>query len=103
METNNGICTYCPEPATGHTAPLMCDRHLDLAVLTEYLRDQGEPVTVEAVQGLVHICQERNGILHLEVEEVEALLTGDFAERYNITGPRPAGGNNGIRNQTQSN
>ena len=45
--SRSDICLYCGAPAQPHTAPPMCDRHLDLDLLVEHLQDHGREVTVE--------------------------------------------------------
>ncbi len=79
-------CQFCEEPAVGVTQLLMCVKHLDLAILCGYLREKGEPVTVESVQQLWYICHSRNGALDLEIEDIEPMLAGEFLERYEVQG-----------------
>lgn len=78
-------CKFCDQPASSVTQPPMCERHLDLAVLTEHLADQGKPVTVETVTALFEKCQARNGVLSITVEEIPALLAGPNASSYRVT------------------
>lgn len=68
-------CKFCDEPAVDGTWPPLCLKHLDLVVITEYLDSKKQPVTIEAVQEMILICRARNGLLYINVEEVEPLMT----------------------------
>ena len=78
-------CQFCDRPATDETAAVglvLCEKHLDLAVLCEYLADEKQPVTVEAVTELLARCRANNGDLAINEADVAELLAGEFAARY---------------------
>lgn len=78
---NNQTCKYCPSPAFSGTTPPLCEAHLDLAFLVEFLTDQGQAVTVESVQALIAQAHSNGGKLSIDADTAAALLTaeGGFA------------------------
>jgi hypothetical protein len=71
-------CKYCEQMAQ-ETVPPLCEKHLDLALLADYLIDRGEAVTVESVTALVEQCLANRGTLSLTAADVPGLLAGPFA------------------------
>ena len=67
-------CTYCTRPALANVDPPLCERHLDIAIIAEYLADRGQPVTVDTVTAKLRRCYENHGALTAQPEEVETLL-----------------------------
>lgn len=78
-------CQFCELSALGQTEPALCEKHLDLAVLSEYLSDHNQPVTAETVTELLTMCQANGGLLALEPAEVAGLLSAEFAQGYRVT------------------
>lgn len=79
-------CKFCDQPAVENVIPPMCNKHLDLAVMAEFLSGQGRPVTVEAIRGLLPQCQANDGELSITAGDVETLMAGEFASKYQIVG-----------------
>lgn len=77
-------CQFCELNALGQTEPALCEKHLDLAVLAEYLSEHERPVTVETVTELLAVCRANGGLLALEPAEVAGLLSAEFARNYEV-------------------
>lgn len=76
-------CQYCNQPVTDSTIePPLCAKHLDLAIISEFLTEMGLAVTVEAVKMLVEGSRKRNGQMSLEPAEIEGLMAQAFARSY---------------------
>lgn len=80
-------CHYCAEEAMSCTQPPLCARHLDLAILAEYLRDKDQPVNPESIKALMARCRDNHGSLVLTEAEVEPLMVGPFADQYVLEPP----------------
>lgn len=78
-------CQFCELDALGQTEPALCEKHLDLAVLSEYLSERGQPVTVETVTELLAVCRANKGMVAIEPAEVAGLLSAEFARNYQVT------------------
>lgn len=76
-------CKFCNQPVADKAIePPLCAKHLDLAIVSEFLTETGEEITVEAVKRLVEGSRKRNRQMSLEPGEVESLMAKDFARRY---------------------
>jgi hypothetical protein len=85
MKRTGQECQFCDQPAADETAAIglaLCEKHLDLAVLCEYIADEKRPVTVKTVTALLARCRANNGSLAIDEADVAWLLTGEFASRY---------------------
>lgn len=78
-------CKFCQKPAVSNVVPPMCEEHLDLAVLAEFLDSQGQPVTAENIRDLLDKCQDNDGQLSITAGDVETLMAGEFASKYQMT------------------
>lgn len=71
-------CLYCHAPAVHYDGlavdPPMCEIHLDIAVLVEFLRGRGEPVTEANVLRLLDRGRANSDQWTLTAEQVPALL-----------------------------
>lgn len=77
------FCKFCNQPVTDTTVdPPLCAKHLDLAIISEFLTEIGQEITAEAVELLVESCHQRNGQMSLEPSEVSELMARDFATSY---------------------
>lgn len=47
-------CTYCDRPALapGHVTPPLCAQHCEIVRIVLRLREQGQPVTIDAIERL---------------------------------------------------
>lgn len=77
-------CHFCDQPAVGVTKPLLCEKHFDIAVLSEYLVKHDEPVSVEAVQALRKRCLDNGGVLSVSDDDITSLMSGEFAQGYEM-------------------
>lgn len=77
------FCKYCDQPVADATIqPPLCAKHLDLAIISEFLTETGEAITVEAVKRLVEGSRQRSSQMSLEPDEIEGLMAQDFATSY---------------------
>lgn len=71
-------CLYCHAPAVSYDGlavdPPMCEIHLDIAVLVEFLRGRGEPVTEANVLRLLDRGRANSDQWTLTAEQVPELL-----------------------------
>jgi hypothetical protein len=82
---NQKQCTYDKAPATADSLPPMCDRHYELWLLTERLKDQRQAVTAESVKALLAGAIANGGKWIITGADVEQLLVGEFARQYQQT------------------
>jgi len=77
-------CAFCDEPASDYEAssPVMCEKHLDLAVLGSYLARQGTSPTVETVTALLARARANNGHLTVTEADIESMLAPPFTELF---------------------
>lgn len=75
----DGKCLLCEAPARPFSDPPFCARHLDMAVLVEFMRGQGEEITPEAVKGRLEKALTRSDVWVITPDDVEVLLP-DFLE-----------------------
>lgn len=69
-------CTFCDAPAapSDTTDPPACGAHADLLILTEWMRDQGETITPDAVAAHVRRARQTSDFWTITPGEVEAML-----------------------------
>ncbi len=76
-------CVYCEREALapGYSQPSMCEQHLVISVIVQYLRNHGLPINVETVS--LFVTEHPQADIHLN--EVETLLA-PILEAAHVTG-----------------
>lgn len=74
-------CQFCDKPAVTNVTPPLCEKHLDLAILVERLKELKQPVTADTVQDLLAKAQANNGQLAITPADVAALLPAFLEKR----------------------
>ena len=77
-------CTFCDQIATGFTKPAMCEAHLDLAVLCEFLARQGQSVTLQAVKETYQFAIKNGGQFALVETDIDQMMSGEFSQKYEV-------------------
>lgn len=69
-----GHCKYCPSPTVPYNEPPLCEKHLDLVVIVEFMLDNKQEVTAKTVQAQLRQCIANNGALEITEDDVPNLL-----------------------------
>ena len=77
-------CKFCDQEATGFTLPPMCESHLDLAILCEFLVRQSKPVTPEMVKETYRLAIENGGQFVISEADIDLMMQGEFTQRYEV-------------------
>lgn len=77
-------CYYCPTPAVGYTSPALCEKHLDLVVIIEFMVSRNQPVTVAIVQERLAIARQSGAHLALTADDVPAFMTTTYPQQYQM-------------------
>lgn len=78
-------CQYCNQIVTDDNTGALCPWHLDLEVLADYLKENETPVTVPALAWLINLGLSRGGSFVIALDDLESLITPEFARKYEIT------------------
>lgn len=81
--SNKPTCKYCDRPITDQGD--LCAWHLDLEVLIDYLKDKKQSVTITALALLITVCLSRKSSLVVTLDDLDELITPEFAGAYEIT------------------
>ena len=77
-------CKFCNKPATGFTSPPMCEAHLDLTILCEFLARNSKPVTPQMVKETYRFAIENGGRLVISENDIDQMMQGEFTLRYEV-------------------
>ena len=77
-------CTFCNQQAVSFAKPQMCEAHLDLAILCEFVAKQGKPVTPAAVKETYRFAVENGGEFVLEANDIDFMMLCEFSQKYEV-------------------